>query len=356
MNEERFLTICRRLMESPAVAYQEGRVSAVVTAICAEAGLAVETDAHGNRIVTLCTDPALAPLAMVAHMDHPGFELSVAEAGGLEGLFLGGVGDSYFKEGVPLRAFPGDVPCRLGRRLGGDLRFAIEGSPTPPPGLQFAVWDLPAFVLGEGRIVGRACDDLVGVAAALSVLWELKDLGARVNVSALITRAEEVGFHGTLLLAQSGRVSRDTLVVSLETSREMPPVQMGQGVIVRVGDRSSVFNSDATRFLTEVARGEQSLDPLFLFQRALMSGGSCEGTAFQEYGYRVAALCVALGNYHNCGADDRIQPEFVSVSDAVGMVRLLVAASLQSGSFETFARKPLERFTVMTAEALRRLI
>ena len=42
-----------------------------------------------------------------------------------------------------------------------------------------------------------------------------------------------------------------------------------------------------------------------------MSGGTCEATAYQLYGYRTAALCVALGNYHNCGPDLTIAPEFV---------------------------------------------
>ena len=48
-----------------------------------------------------------------------------------------------------------------------------------------------------------------------------------------------------------------------------------------------------------------------------MSGGTCEATAYQLYGYRTAALCVALGNYHNCGPNHQIAPEYVSVDDVV---------------------------------------
>ena len=62
-------------------------------------------------------------------------------------------------------------------------------------------------------------------------------------------------------------------------------------------------------------------------ERALMQGGTCEATAYALYGYRAAALCVALGNYHNCGPRDTIAPEFVSLSDAVGMADLCVAAA-----------------------------
>jgi hypothetical protein len=37
----------------------------------------------------------------------------------------------------------------------------------------------------------------------------------------------------------------------LETSRELPGVKMGGGVILRVGDKASIFDSEATRFLAE---------------------------------------------------------------------------------------------------------
>ena len=76
-----------------------------------------------------------------------------------------------------------------------------------------------------------------------------------------------------------------------------------------------------------------------------MSGGTCEATAYQLYGYRSAALCVALGNYHNCGPDITIAPEFVSVEDVHGMVRLLVAAATMPASSDpiTELREKLEK-------------
>ena len=61
----------------------------------------------------------------------------------------------------------------------------------------------------------------------------------------------------------------------------------------------------------------------FQFQRGLMSGGTCEGTAYQELGFQTAAVCIALGNYHNCAARNRIAAEYVSVADACGMASSL---------------------------------
>jgi endoglucanase len=102
---------------------------------------------------------------------------------------------------------------------------------------------------------------------------------------------------------------------------------MGDGVIVRVGDRTAIFDDAATAALCQAASEEK-----VPFQRCLMSGGTCEATAYQLYGYRSAGLCVALGNYHNCGPNEQIAPEFVSVADVEAMVRLMTFASMNEAS------------------------
>src|SRR5258708_13636088 len=156
---------------------------------------------------------------------------------------------------------------------------------------------------------------------------QLRRSRARVNVIGVISRAEEIGFQGALAVAASRGVPKNSLVISLETSRELPGVKMGGGVILRVGDRASIFDSEATRFLAEVATGLSRGKRSFAFQRGLMSGGTCEATAYQELGFQTAAVCVALGNYHNCAGASRIAAEYVSVSDALGMIELLASAA-----------------------------
>src|SRR5262249_16719244 len=148
---------------------------------------------------------------------------------------------------------------------------------------------------------------------------------ARTHVVGLISRAEEVGFHGALALAAAGEIPPKSLVISLETSRELPGVGMGEGVILRVGDRTSIFDSEAMRFLREVAEDLTRSKRGFKYQRALMSGGTCEATAYQYLGYQTGGVCVALGNYHNCGEQNHISAEYVSIADVCGMTDLLVA-------------------------------
>jgi endoglucanase len=98
---------------------------------------------------------------------------------------------------------------------------------------------------------------------------------------------------------------------------------MGAGPIVRVGDRTSIFDDAATAAFVQLATAAK-----LPFQRCLMSGGTCEATAYQLYGYRTAALCVALGNYHNCAPDEQIGVEYVALSDLQGMVELMRLAAM----------------------------
>lgn len=341
-------------MRCPAAPYHESFVAAEVICICKDAGLIVETDSFDNILVRLPNAPSGRPFVLAAHLDHPAFV--IREPKNLEAEFLGGVGDEYFCLGATLRLFPGAIKARLGPRISPDKRlFQIVAEEPIVEEPSFAVWDLPSFEVQDDRVSGRACDDLIGAATALHVLANLKESGTSTNVIAVLSRAEEVGLHGALALAGSGLLPPDSLVISLETSRELPPVKMGQGVIIRVGDRASIFDSAFTRYLTEVATDFAKVDARFKFQRALMSGGTCEATAYQECGYRSAAICVALGNYHNCGANHKIEPEFVSLADAMWMSQLLERSAVERPNFDALANRLPQRLCRSSVEAVRDL-
>jgi endoglucanase len=109
------------------------------------------------------------------------------------------------------------------------------------------------------------------------------------------------------------------------------------------------------RFLAEVAAGISRRDKKFYSQRALMYGGTCEATAYQEFGYQTAAVCVALGNYHNCAPQNKIAAEYVSLADACGMVDLLVSAARQIKDFPLLTGKLPARLGKMLVEARQKL-
>jgi endoglucanase len=330
MTPEKFCELARRLMQHPTAPYNEHAVRDEAEKICVENNLPFERDPFGNLLVHLRPDLRRRPLVLAAHLDHPGFEIlkKVSPRHWLA-RFRGGVGDPYFRQGTRLRIMPGPLRAVLGRRKHRTERiFELKAATAAKTAPTFAVWDLPDFTNDSGHIRGRACDDLIGAAAILATLIDLRRSRAAPSVVGVLSRAEEVGFHGALALAASRTLPKDSFVISLETSRELPGVKMGNGVILRVGDRASIFDPEATRFLAEVAADLKDKTGL-RFQRALMSGGTCEATAYQEFGFCCAAVCIALGNYHNCAANSRIKAEHVSVADACSMVDLLAAAAKQ---------------------------
>ena len=286
MIAEPHLQTVRSIVAQPTAPFHEHAVRGEIAMHLAQcAHVTVDQDHFGNLIARYRRGRTEPRFAFAAHMDHPGF---------VDGQFLGGVPESYRNKNPATRDFGA-----------------------------FAMWDLPAFELRDDRIYSRACDDLIGCGALVAMFEELERTSAEAAVDGFFTRAEEVGFIGAIELAKSGRIPRTVTVVSIETSSEkFGGVKMGEGAIVRVGDKTSIFDSAQSAVLTQVAK-----DSAIPCQRALMSGGTCEATAFQLFGYRTAALCIALGNYHNCGPDERIESEFVSVRDVQSLIQLCVAAA-----------------------------
>ncbi len=342
-------------MRHPAAPYHEHAVRNEVQKICEEHALKFELDRYGNLLVRLQTAGNQRPFVMAAHMDHPGFEVVPGKRNSRPLVrFQGGVPDGYFRPGINIRLMPGAIPAKLGKRVGKERMFEIQTSKPLEPSVRFAVWELIDFQATD-VIVGRACDDLIGVASILATIIELKKSRACVNVIGVISRAEEIGFRGVLALTKTKLLPRNSLVISLETSRELPGVKMGEGVILRVGDKTSVFDSDVMRFLGEVGTDLRTRRKDFKFQRGLMAGGTCEATAFQEFGFQTGAVCIALGNYHNCAANNKIAAEYVNVADGCGMVDLLVAAAKQMADFKTLVGKLPKRLLQMRREAEARL-
>ena len=105
VDAESALNILSTLGRCPAVAFHEAPVAAAIRSILVGAGLAADSDSYGNIICRLAgQDPGEAPLALVAHMDHPGFEAVGFEGDLLVANASGGIPDGAFSEGVRVQA------------------------------------------------------------------------------------------------------------------------------------------------------------------------------------------------------------------------------------------------------------
>jgi putative aminopeptidase FrvX len=333
MQRKELLRLAGRVLSLPTAPYHEQRVRAFVTTYCRRLGLRVEQDRAGNVIAKYSGRGGARPskpLVFVAHMDHPGFEVT----GRKQLEFLGGAAKEMFVGGR-VRLF-GAAGIRRVKIAGvrdaewPDRKLVELADEAGVPKGSFGMWDVPGFRVRRGLLRAPAIDDVLGVVVVLAMLTELARKRPAAEVWGVFTRAEEVGFHGAIEIARAGKIPRRSLVISVEMSRQRPWARIGEGPVIRVGDRMTIFDGAATWFLQEVARAFSVKE-----QRALMDGGTCEATAFAAHGYRVGGLCLALGNYHNIGPNERARAEYVSVEDLEGLVALAVASA---GQWRNFAR------------------
>ena len=335
-DREQALNILSRLGVQPAVAYREAGVASAVELTLKELGVAWEVDEYGNIIARVPgLDADAEPLAFVAHMDHPGFEAVSYQGDYLVCDVLGGVPAASFEAGVPLHIILADgkrLPATTAGRHGDDAQRQVLIELGEPAQLELpaaVVFDLPDFQVDGEMIRMRAADDLAGCASILASLAELSAQTPPGDVYGVFTRAEEVGLMGARLLAESGLLSKETLVVSLESSRTLPGAEQGSGPVIRVGDAGMTFNADAESVLLKARETLQLQEGGFRVQRQLMSGGVCEASAFALFGYRTTGIAFPLGNYHNGAPDGTIQAEYIHVEDFLGGVQLIVEAARQ---------------------------
>lgn len=325
------------LASCPATSFHEERVAEFIMNYLKDLGLEANRDSFGNIIAKYQNGQAMNTMALVAHMDHPGLEIIGATSDAVRANLLGGVRPEYFQKHVPVRIYSGNniVPGLIRRYTPpeGDsfptLDLDVKG--TVKAG-DFGVWDIDDFEEKDGFYHLRAADDLAGCGAALGTLRELTKAGTVASVLGVFTRAEEVGLIGATLVARDGPLPKDTIVVSLESSRELPGAQIGAGPVVRVGDARSTFHPEAERFLIAARDKLIAGDPSIKIQRQLMSGGTCEATTFSVFGYRATGIAFPLGNYHNMSEDGELKAEYISASDFDTGISLLVRAVQEAAS------------------------
>jgi endoglucanase len=99
-----------------------------------------------------------------------------------------------------------------------------------------------------------------------------------------------------------------------------------------VGDARTTFDSRAEAYLSVARERLTARAGAFPCQRQLMSGGTCEASAFAAHGYATTGLAFPLGNYHNAGPDNAVAAEYISLADFAGGAALLAEAASLAGT------------------------
>ena len=276
-------------------------------------------------------------LCLAAHLDHPAFDvLTWAEAGATARL-RGGL-PPHLLEGAAVEAF-GATPkdnAPLGRGVIGPrpkkdgAPWTIRWTEAPKSRPDYCVLSLVPCETKDGWLLSRSVDDLLGCAVSLEAMRRLMKAKAKVNLTVLLNRAEEVGFVGALDMIRSGVLSERDSYLSIESSRELPGSRPGKGPTIRLGDKATAFDPNLTALLDEAAAVlKKRGTPV---QRLRLTGGTCEATAYLAFGYEAGGVAVPLVNYHNGWGAKAVAPEKVRLSDVEGAVKLLVEAGRLFGA------------------------
>ncbi|MCG3129528.1 MAG: hypothetical protein FLDDKLPJ_00261 [Phycisphaerae bacterium] len=282
------------------------------------------------------------PVCITAHLDHPGFVADrMIGPRRVRAFWRGWVPPELFV-GAKMRFFQNDrwvrgkvasirTAVKAGRKR---VDTAVIDVTTPVAPGSVGMWDFPDPKIRGGRIYARGCDDLAGAAAILTCLDRLTRSRTPGEAYFLLTRAEEVGFIGAIAACRLGTIPKRCVVVNVETSSQLPNARQGDGPILRVGDKASLFDPGVAAWLGAVAARIAKRDKAFRFQRKLMDGGTCEASAFCRFGYEAAGVCVALGNYHNVDRENNVlAPEHIHLEDWANLVRWFEALAAADHPF-----------------------
>ena len=348
--------LLREVCSIPTAPFAEGRVVSYITDfVKRRPRLRLSRDESGNLLITLPGRKRSAPRWLfAAHMDHPGFVArKMIDPRTLDADAHGWFGIEYVT-GARLRFFDGE------REIAGTVIEATRarhdlltvpkrvtvGVAAPVSSGSPGMFDQGAGRFQGRRFLSRGIDDQGGLAAALAMIDALcaKRGAPPGDICLLLTRAEEEGFIGAVAAVLKPKLLRNTdRIIAIECSAVQPYAPQGNGVIIRVGDKTSVFNSALTYFMTQQAAALAAKDKSFQFQRALMPGGTCEATVYDAYGYTAAAVCIPLGNYHNMDrAKRKIAPEYIDVGDWKDMVKLFIHLANNADKF-TGDNTPLKK-------------
>ncbi len=344
----------RDLLEVTAIPTATGcedRVVAWVQRWAKRRGVRVTGDRWGNLMLRGGgVRASKRPLVLAAHLDHPAFVVTAVNGNTLEAEFRGGVHDAYFV-GTKVRLW--QAGPRNGAGVPGKVAALRPADPAVPGSFKtatlsfarapkaacgdFATWDVGGSVVkGSGakaRLHTPVCDNLAGLAAGLAAFDAVLKDRAAGDVRFLCTRAEEVGFVGAVGAVKSGLLPAGARVVVLENSKASDHAPQGAGPVVRVGDATSTFDPALTGAVAGVAQSIAAADPAFCWQRKLMTGGTCEASAYAVFGLAATCVCLPLGHYHNMDeSSGRIAREFIALEDFHGMVRLLAGVGLAAGA------------------------
>ena len=339
MNRVELKKILKLILTKPTAPYHEQFVMEAIDDFIKKEGFQITKDSFGNRIVIYKPKGKTRKgrIGFIAHTDHPGFEITSAKGNHAKAIWRGGVKKEFFtKAAVEVQNINGPVKGVVTKTItNADIPQRVEYMhlklDNPVMVGDFGQWDLTQYKIDGQLIITRAADDLISVVSMLALLKELKKENIRHEVWLIFSRAEEVGFIGSMAMIDKKVIPPDLPLVIMETSKELiPGGEQGKGPVIRLGDWLTTYSTDLLLFLNNTARTYQHAHKNFNFQSRIMDGGTCEASLFAVNCYKSAGIAFPLGNYHNMGDNPAqngkpiLKPETVHIKDLQEGITLML--------------------------------
>ena len=166
------LEILETLGKQPATSYFEEKVAHAIEGLLTDAAIPHASDEYGNIIARLTRQPSVGaqssrPIALVAHMDHPGFEIVDVDGTRLKLQMRGRVSDVVYEQQIDLVVHCANGSVCRARTTGADgdrearILYADMQQPEALTLPAFAVFDLPDCDFGDNQgfctCPGRSC-------------------------------------------------------------------------------------------------------------------------------------------------------------------------------------------------------
>jgi putative aminopeptidase FrvX len=324
------------LSKIPTTSFHENLVSDFIKKELFDNDIKFEVDQWGN-IEAYVPGELPNELVFISHMDHPGFEIiENIEKNIYKAKCLGALPRHCEMNNTAVKTYNSKnqttgkiLPSNEKKDKNHNYRWLesehvlIEldeyeyNFPTP------VVFSLPAPMVSKDHLIVPVADDLAGCALILESLKTLNKNNNKYSFRAIFSRAEEVGLYGARLIAKSGKIHKESIIISVETSSELPGAYSGNGPIIRTGDRISTFDNLGEIILLSSAKSLLKKQKDFKFQRQLMSSGGCEASAFLLYGYKVTGIALPLINWHNCNPEGYVESEKINILDYENALKIM---------------------------------
>ena len=307
----------------------EAEVREVIASELEGISLDKQTDRMGNLIVRMRSGDLGATdrlkIMVSAHMDEVGFMVNCIKSDGYLGIdTVGGISSSVMAgRRVIVRTENGDLAGVIASKAIHHKDKKERAKTTPIDKLyidvgaidaddakarvrigDMAVFDSPSYRFGEGLIKAKALDDRMGCAAMIEVIRSLAKDPAEVNADIYFcfTVREEIGLSGARTAAFAIRpdiaIVLETTAIAdvLDVSASERVADVGNGVVISVMDRSTIYDRELVDQAMELSRTENIKAQL----KRYVSGGNDAGHIHKTAdGARTLAMSVPTRYLHS---------------------------------------------------------